>query len=163
MTAFDHVVLAIIGLSILLSVIRGLVREVLSLLAWAAGFMAAGAFASDLAVLLPAEVSDERLRLAVGFGAIFLVVLLSMSLLALMVSRLVTVAGLAVEDRVLGGAFGLFRGLLVVVALVLVAGLTSLPRQPAWREAWLSGLLEGCAGYVKSWLPARLAQRITYD
>ncbi len=163
MTVLDWAVLAIVGLSILLSVIRGLVREVLALLAWAVGFVAASVLAADLAALLPPEVPGEQLRLLAGFAGVFLAVMLVMSLLAMFVSKLVKSAGLGVEDRVLGSVFGLVRGVLVVMIFVLLAGLTSLPRQPAWRDAVLSHPLEAFAGQVKGWLPARLAQRITYD
>jgi membrane protein required for colicin V production len=163
MTVFDYVVIAIVGLSMLLSVIRGLVREVLALLAWVVAFLAANFFAGPLATLLPAEMSNVEVRLLVGFGAAFAVVLLSMSLLAMFASKLVKNAGLGVEDRMLGGVFGLARGMLVVMVLVLLAGLTSLPRQPVWREAMLSKPLELFAGRVKPWLPGGLSQRITYD
>ncbi|MCC7486101.1 MAG: CvpA family protein [Burkholderiales bacterium] len=163
MTALDFVVLVIIGLSILLSVIRGLVREVLALLAWAIGFIAASLAAADVAQLLPAEVPDERLRVLVSFAGIFLVVLLAMSLLAMLISKLVKGAGMGLEDRVLGGVFGFARGLLVVTILVLVAGLTSLPREPVWRDAVLAGPLELVATQVKGLLPARFARRIAYD
>jgi len=132
MTVFDYVVIAIVGLSILLSVIRGLIREVLALLAWVVAFIAAN-------------------------------FLLSMSVLAMFASKLVKNAGLGVEDRMLGGVFGLARGMLVVMVLVLLAGLTSLPKQPAWREAMLSKPLESFAGRVKPWLPGGLSQRISYD
>ena len=163
MTAVDYLVLAVVGLSMLLSVIRGLVREVLALLAWALGFIAASVFAADIAALLPEQVPDERVRLLVAFVGVFLVVLLGMSLLAMFLSKLVKSAGLGVEDRVLGGVFGVARGFLVVMILVLAAGFTSLPREPVWRQAALRGPLEACAGQVKSWLPTRFAQRITYD
>lgn len=163
MTVFDYVVIAILGLSILLSVIRGLVREVLALLAWVAAFLAANFFAGPLAGLLPSIISSAEVRLLVGFGAAFVVVLLSMSVLARFASRLVRSTGLGVEDRVLGSVFGLARGMLVVMVLVLTAGLTSLPKQPVWREAVLSKPLESFAGRVKVWLPGGLSQRITYD
>ncbi len=163
MTVFDYVVIAIVGLSILLSVIRGLVREVLALLAWVIAFLVANFFAGPLATLLPDEMSNVEVRLLVGFGAAFVVVLLSMSLLAMFASKLVKNAGLGVEDRMLGGVFGLARGMLVVMVLVLLAGLTSLPKQPVWREAMLSKPLESFAGRVKPWLPGGLSQRITYD
>lgn len=163
MTAFDYAVLAIVAFSVLLSVIRGLAREVLALLAWAAGFIVASVFAADVAQLLAPEVPDERVRLLAAFAGVFIAVLLAMSLLALLVSKLVKGAGLGVEDRLLGGVFGLARGVLVVTVLVLAAGLTALPRQPEWRAAVLSGPFEALAGQVKSWLPVRLAQRITYD
>jgi len=163
MTVFDYAVLTIVGLSILLSIIRGLVREALALLAWAVGFIAASLLAADLAALLPPEIPGEQLRLLAGFAGVFLGVMLLMSLLAIFVSKLVKSAGFAAEDRVLGGVFGLVRGVLVVMVLVLLAGLTSLPRQPVWRDAVLSHPLETVAGQVKGWLPERFAQRITYD
>lgn len=163
MTVFDYAVLAIVGFSILLSVIRGLVREVLALLAWVFAFIAASLLASYTAALLPAEVKSEALRLLAGFTAVFLAVLLAMSLIAVGISRLVKSAGLGVEDRVLGGVFGLVRGLAVVMVLVLAAGLTSLPREPVWREAALSGPLTAAAEALKAWLPEALAQRIRYD
>jgi membrane protein required for colicin V production len=91
------------------------------------------------------------------------VVLLSMSLLAMFAANLVKNAGLGMEDRVLGGVFGLARGMLVIVVLVLLAGLTALPKQPVWREAVFSKPLESFVGRVKPWLPGGLSQRITYD
>src|SRR4030095_7368989 len=124
MTVFDYTVLTIIGLSILLSVIRGLVREALALLAWAVAFIAAGFVAADLAALLPAEIPGEQLRVLVGFAGIFLGVMLLMSLLAIFLSKLVKSAGFGVEDRLLGSLFGLVRGVLVVMVFVLLAGLT---------------------------------------
>lgn len=163
MTLFDLAVAVIIGLSFLLSVIRGLTREVLALAAWVVAFLAANMLAGEIAPWLPAAVPTEKLRLLAGFLGVFVVVLFAMSVLAMLASKLVKSAGLGVEDRVLGGVFGLARGLLVVMILVLLAGLTSLPRQAVWRNAMLSEPLEAFAGGIKAWLPAELAQRITYD
>ena len=163
MTVFDYAVLAIAGISVLLSVIRGLVREVLALAGWVVAFVAASLFAEDAAALVSRDVPGEALPLLVGFAAVFIAALVVMSLLAMVASKLVKSAGLGVEDRVLGGVFGLARGLLVVMVLVLAAGLTALPRQPAWRNAVLSGPLEAVAGQIKAWLPAGLSKRITYD
>jgi membrane protein required for colicin V production len=161
MTVFDYAVLAIILLSVLISVIRGLVREVLALIAWAVGFIAASVFAADIAGLLAPEVPDERLRLLVAFVGVFLAVLLAMSLLAMLVSKLVKSAGLGLEDRMLGGVFGFARGALIVTVLVVAAGLTA-PAAAGVARCVLSGPFEALAGHIKSWLPARLAQRITY-
>ena len=137
MTLFDLVVLVIVGLSVLLSVIRGLVREVLALAAWVVAFLAANVLAGEIAPWLPDAIPTEEFRLLAGFVGVFLVVLIAMSMLAIMVSKLVKSAGLGLEDRLLGGAFGLARGLLVVMVVVLLAGLTSLPRQAVWRNAVL--------------------------
>ena len=59
--------------------------------------------------------------------------------------------------------FGLARGLLIVMVLVLLAGLTALPRQPAWRDAMLSPPLEALAGALKPWLPQIVSSNISYD
>ena len=163
MTVFDYAVLVILGLSSLLSVIRGLVREVLALLAWVVAFVAANLFSGQLAALLPEEIPGTELRTIAGFAGVFLAVLLLMSLLAVAVSHLVKNAGLAVEDRVFGAAFGFVRGLLVVLALVLLAGLTSLPKEKAWREAAFAAPLQAVAVQVSQWLPAELSKRIRYD
>ena len=163
MTVFDYSVLAIVGFSVLLSVMRGLVREVLALAGWVVAFIVASLFTEDAAALISRDVPGEALPLLVGFAAVFLVVLVAMSLLAIGASKLVKSAGLGMEDRVLGGVFGLARGLLVVLVLVLAAGLTALPRHPEWRKAALSGPLESVAGAIKAWLPAGLSKRITYD
>lgn len=162
MTLFDLAVIAIVALSVLLSVIRGLVREVLALAAWAVAFLVANALAATAAQWMPQALASEELKLLAAFGCVFIAVLILMSLLAMLASKLVKDAGLGMEDRLLGAAFGLARGLLVVLTAVLLAGLTPLPRQAVWRNAMLSGPLESVAVLVKAWLPAGLAQRITY-
>ena len=163
MTLFDLAVIAIVGLSVLLSVIRGLVREVLALAAWVVAFFAANLLAGTVAGQLPESLPTEEIRLLAGFLCVFLGVLIAMSLLAMLASKLVKSAGLGLEDRLLGSVFGLARGLLVVMILVLLAGLTSLPRQAVWRNAILSDPLQAFAGIIKAWLPVELAQRIKYD
>jgi membrane protein required for colicin V production len=163
MTPFDYAVLAIVGVSILISVIRGLVREVLALVAWAAAFVVATLFGARMAAVMPAAIPSEELRLLTGFLVVFVGVLVAMSLIAMVVSRLVKGAGFAFEDRMLGALFGLARGGLVVMVLVLLAGLTTLPRDPMWRNAMLSSPLEAFALYLKAWLPGDLSKRIKYD
>jgi membrane protein required for colicin V production len=162
MTLLDYAVLAIIGFSILLSVIRGLVREVVALAAWAIAFVVAYLFGGQLAALMPVEIPGEELRWLAGFATLFFLVLLVMSLVAIALSQLVKSAGLSVEDRVLGAVFGLVRGLTLVMMLVLIAGATPLPQQPVWREAMLRPLLERVALGIKGWLPPALGQHIKY-
>jgi len=163
MTLVDIAVAVIVGLSVLLSLIRGLVREVLALAAWVVAFLSANLLAAPVAPWLPDVIPSEELKLMAGFICVFVAVLIAMSVLAILASKLVKSAGLGVEDRLLGGAFGLARGMLVVIVIVLLAGLTSLPRQAVWRNAVLSGPLETLAVHSKAWLPADLAQRITYE
>lgn len=161
-TIIDIIVLVIIGISVAFGVWRGLVREVLALVAWVAAFLIANLLAPDAARLLPRAMANEELRLLVSFVVVFIVALIGLSVLAILASKLVKVIGLGAADRAVGGFFGLARGLLVVMILVLLAGLTTLPRQPVWRDAMLTGPLETFAGYIKGWLPADLSKRIRY-
>jgi membrane protein required for colicin V production len=162
MTVIDIVVLAIVGISVLFGTLRGLMREVLALVAWAASFLLANLLAPDAANLLPQAMASEEIRLLVSFVVLFLVALVGLSVLAILASKVVRIVGLGPADRVVGGVFGLARGVLVVMILVLLAGLTALPRQPMWRNAVLSGPLEAVAGHIKAWLPADLSKRIKY-
>lgn len=163
MTAFDYVVLAILGLSVLLSVWRGAVRELFALAAWIIAFFVAQFYGPEVAVLLPAAIENGSIRLLVGVVLVFIAVLIVAGLLALLLSKLVRAVGLGLADRMLGGVFGLLRGMLVVLILVLLCGLTAAPRQLVWREAMLSAPLEAAALTVKSYLPIELSKRISYE
>ena len=163
MTWIDYAVLAIIGISVLWSVIHGLVRELMALASWIVAFMVAQIYAADVAPLLPEAISNPSLRLLAAFLSMFLTILLVMTLLAIVISRLIKSAGLGLVDRALGAVFGLVRGLAIVMMVVLLAGLTALPRQQAWRQAMLSGPLVALANVVKVWLPYGLSKHINYD
>ena len=162
MTIIDIAVLVIVTISVLFGVMRGLVREVLALVAWVAAFVAANLLTPEIAMLLPQAMGREEIRLLVSFVGVFVVVLIGLSVLVILASKLVRIAGLGAADRVVGGVFGLARGVLVVLILVLLAGLTALPRQAAWRDGVLTGPLEAFAVQIKAWLPADLAKRIKY-
>lgn len=163
MTLFDYVALAIVGFSVLLGVLRGFVREVIALGSWVVAFVLASAYGSDVASLLAMQIPDERWRVLAAVVALFFVVLVVMNIVAMLVSRLVKSAGLAVEDRLLGSLFGLARGVVVILVLVLGAGLTVLPRQPVWKDAMLAAPLEKLALLVKQWLPQDWAKNISYS
>lgn len=163
MTLFDHAVLTLIGFSVLLGVIRGFAREVIALASWAVAIVVASVYGGEAAPLLAQQIPDESWRVLAAFVAVFFVVLIVMSVIGLLTSRLIKSAGLGVEDRALGSLFGLARGLLVVLVLVLLAGLTALPRQTVWKDAMLAAPLEKLAVQVKQWLPQDWAKYISYE
>ena len=162
MTWFDYSVIAIIGISVLLSLMHGLVREIFSLVSWVAAFVVAQIYVTDVAQLLPPTLANPSLRLLIGFIAVFITTLLIMSLVAIALSKLIRTAGLGFADRALGAVFGLMRGMAIVMIVILVAGLTSLPRQPAWRQAMFSPQLVAVANMLKVWLPYDLEKHINY-
>jgi membrane protein required for colicin V production len=112
---------------------------------------------------LPSAWSHQGLRIAIGFVAVMLVSVLVLSLATTLIVHLVKVAGLTASDRMLGAVFGLLRGLLIVVTVVLLGGMTSEPREPYWRHALFSGPLEKMATWVKPWLPEDIARRVSFE
>lgn len=162
LTGFDYLILAILVVSILLSISRGVVREVLSLASWIIAFMVANSFAARFAPMLPSTIGGESLRILLAFVALFLATLVAMSLVTLLTSALFRTVGLGFADRFFGSLFGFIRGLVVVLVIVLAAGLTALPQEPFWRKAALSKHLEAAAMVVLPWLPQDLSRRINY-
>jgi len=141
---------------------RGLASEVLALLAWIAAFFAAREWGGMVAGLLGGWLSDPALRQMAGFVVVFVVTMLLFSVARWVFSRLLRVVGLGLVDRFLGTLFGIARGMLIVLTGVLLSGLTDLPRQKWWREAFLAAPLEVAVVAIKPWLPPQVAQWIHY-
>ncbi|HKW36791.1 MAG TPA: CvpA family protein [Burkholderiales bacterium] len=161
MTLFDIGVLGILVVSVAISLLRGLSREMVSLGVWVGGFVLATYFGSYVAGFMPQSLQPLWAAL-IGFLIIFGVVLLAGWIAGMALSSAVRASGLAPADRAMGSLFGLVRGLLVVLVIVLLAGLTPLPREAFWREAFLSGPFETAALALRPHLPARLGQHLKY-
>jgi membrane protein required for colicin V production len=158
---FDYAVLAVLAFSLIVGVLRGLVRELVMLSGWIAAFLLATAFSDRVARLMPESLGPMVAQL-LGFAAVFAGTLVAAAFVGLVLSLLTRSAGLGWTDRSLGACFGAVRGLLVVLAAVLVAGLTPLPQQPFWRNAVLSGPFETAVIALRPFLPGDMARRIKY-
>ncbi len=162
MTWLDYTVIGIAAVSIAWGIWRGLVREIISLLGWVIAFLAASLFAGPLSVHMPDSVQTPELRAVGAFIVIFVAALVVTTLLGIVLSHLVKAVGLGALDRTLGGMFGVARGVLVIVALALLAGLTTAPLQPWWRDSLSGGALAAAAMALKPWLPPTFAGRLRY-
>ncbi len=162
MTIFDYVVATILLVSIIVSVLRGLVREILSLIGWVAAFVVASLFAEQFATMLVFLPSHPVLRTIVAFLLLLLGMALLMAIVNWAIMRAVQAAGLTLADRGLGGLFGLARGVVIVLALVMVAGMTKLPQMDFWKQALLSPLAETAVRTVKPWLPESIAGKVNF-
>lgn len=161
MSSLDLIALGIFAFSAVLGLMRGLTREVLSLLSWFVAFYAAKSFAPMLAPWIPG-LDAPALSHAASLVVIFVAVLIAASLLSAAVGGLVKVAGMGPYDSLLGGLFGAARGSLILLMLTLLAGLTALPKTHAWQASLIHGHLEQAASKLKPWLPADMATLIQY-
>jgi membrane protein required for colicin V production len=141
---------------------RGLVKEILSLLGWVAAFVVANAFGAKLAPMLPSVIPGEALRLIVAFIALFLGVRVLMGLLALAIGALIEASGLSLADRGLGGLFGLGRGIVIVLAGVILCGMTSIPQQAFWKTRCCRRWRKPERVPSNPFLPAAFAQHVQF-
>jgi membrane protein required for colicin V production len=163
MTVFDYAVLVIIGISILISLMRGAVREILSLLGWVLAFYVARTYAIQVVPLLPYGIPSEKLKMLAAFIIVFLAVLLITSLISIALSGLLKEIGLGWLNRLLGGVFGFLRGLLIVTVLMILAGMTQLPKDERWTNAMFSAPLEALVKTVLVWLPKSITQHVSFE
>jgi Uncharacterized membrane protein, required for colicin V production len=121
--------------SLALGAWRGLIYEVLSVLSWIAAFILAQWLAPDVAHQLPMTGASEAVRYAAGFVLVFVLAVLTGGLLAKLAQKLFAAIGLQPADRALGAAFGLLRGVVLLLTATAVIGMTPLRTSPWWQES----------------------------
>lgn len=158
----DYAILGVVGLSALISVVRGFIKEALSLIGWIAAIWIGLAFSEDLGALMEGKISVPSVRIALAFSALFVATLFLTGLVIYLVDLLVKKTGLTGTDRMLGVLFGVARGVIIVGILVLLAGLTPIPNDPWWRESVLVPHFERLAIEIRGLLPADIAQHFEF-
>ncbi|TQV87337.1 CvpA family protein [Aliikangiella coralliicola] len=134
----DWAILIVIGLSAGISLMRGFVREALSLAGWVIAFFVAKGFYQDFSVLLNDHIETPSLRYAVAWASLFIITLTATGLVNYIIGQLVEKAGLSGMDRIMGMAFGALRGVLVVSLVVIgLRVFTPVEQDPWWRQSQL--------------------------
>jgi membrane protein required for colicin V production len=163
MTTFDWIILGVIALSTLFAFFRGVIRELIAIVAWIAGIVGAIVFTPVVGDWLSGMSTHPTLRYIVAFALIIVVALVLGALIAWPLARAVRAAGLGFVDRFLGALFGLARGVLVVLAFALVAGLTSMPRSGWWQNSALAPVLVTGVMLLSPHLPSAWTAHLDYS
>lgn len=159
----DYAILAVLAISVLVGALRGFIKEVFSLLVWSAAFLVAYHFAGDVAVLMEDAVTLPSARTAMGFSGLFIAVLLVGGLMNYLLGRLVETTGLSGTDRLLGGVFGAARGLVLIVAVLLVSGFTPIPADPWWKESLTIQRLMPLVSWAAEHLPDTVVEHLDFE
>lgn len=159
----DYFILGLIGLSLLVSLWRGFVKEALSLVTWIAAFLVALNFSDLLAERLTPWIELPSMRAAAAIAGLFVIVLIVGGLINFLIGELVKKTGLGGTDRVLGTVFGAARGVIIVGVLVMLAGLTALPQDPWWQDSALLPHFERLALWLADFLPADMADNVQFE
>jgi len=163
MSVFDYAMLGMVLVSVAVSIWRGLVREVVSLLSWLVALWVAARFSVAFSEWLPAAMTNPSARYMTAFVALFLATVIVLELFGVLLARLLRAAGLGFVDRALGAVFGLARGALLAWILTLLGGLTSLPQQGWWQESMLAPPLQAAVLAARPLLPLEIAKRLKYS
>jgi membrane protein required for colicin V production len=155
----DYAIIAILILSVIISIVRGFIREALSLVTWIAAFWLAFRFAPGFAEILAKYISTPSLRTPAAFAILFISTLIVGSIVNYCISLLVDKTGLSGTDRMLGIVFGAARGLLLVAALLLAANLTPLPHDPWWKTSRLIPHFQPIEAWIKALLPESVSKQ----
>ena len=154
MTVVDVVIIFVIVLSALFGLLRGFMKESISLAKWVIATWIAATFAPKLAPMLPAAVESEAVRQAISFASLFIIVFLLGTLVSHLVTRMLIKTGLTSVDRVLGLGFGVLRGGLIIIIFVIVGGhFPQLPQQDWWQQSILLERFENAVLTLKDYIP----------
>jgi membrane protein required for colicin V production len=154
----DWTFLGVLAVSLIIGAWRGLVYEVLSVLGWALSFYLAQWMAPDVASRLPLQGASEPVRYAAAFGLVFVVAVLLAGLVAVLVKKMVEAVGLRPVDRTLGAAFGLVRGVILLLALTVVVNMTAFKGGTWWQQSRGAEVLTAALKGLKPMLPEQFAK-----
>ncbi|MGQ2979499.1 MAG: CvpA family protein [Polaromonas sp.] len=158
MAVVDLAFLCVLALSLLIGAWRGLVYEVLSVLGWAASFYLAQWFAPQVALLLPLQTVSEPVRYAAAFVLIFVLAVFAAGLLAVLIKKMVEAIGLRPVDRTLGAAFGLVRGVILLLAVTVVINMTAFKSAVWWQESVGAEVMGAALRGLKPVLPEQFGK-----
>ena len=165
----DYIILGIIALSVVVGLFRGFFRESVALAAWILAFVVAIWFAEPLAGFLSNWIDRSGIARGVAYVTLFIGVLICGAIVNYLISRLVKASEFAGTDRTLGSVFGLARGVVTVVAMILLLTITDdtskpfLPEEGWWQGSTLIHHLEPYARWAHQWLPEDAAPYFLFE
>ncbi len=163
MNWFDLTIIAILSISVVVSLFRGLIREVFSLMIWIGAFWLAWTFVDNGATWLQPYIELPSARHLIAFVALFLAALIVGGLINYLVGKMITKTGLGATDRFFGMFFGLGRGVLAVTLIILFLQATPLSQDPWWNESKLQPQFSKVANWLQEQMPEDWADYFSFD
>jgi membrane protein required for colicin V production len=156
----DAALLAVLAVSVVVGILRGFVFEVLSLVGWIAAWFAAQWFAPVAAPYVPVGVPGSALNLGVAFALVFVLALIVWAIAARLIRLLIQATPLSVPDRGLGALFGALRGVVLLLAVAAVVGLTPAVKSVSWQHSRGAGVLAALLDGLMPLLPPQVALQL---
>ena len=153
MNAIDLIIIAVLALSVLVGLWRGLISEVLALVTWIAAFWVAWTYGPAVSAHFEHSIQTPLFRVLVGYGLCFIAVLIVGALVRFAIRALVDSTGLGGTDRLLGMIFGFARGVLLVTLLVFLVNQTGFAHEAMWRQSTLLPQFNSLAAWLEHEMP----------
>ncbi len=150
----DYAIIGVMAFSVLISIVRGFVREALSLTTWIIAIWVGATYSSLLSPMLAPYIHSTMVRGVVAFFILFAGTLIIGTMASFLITQIVHKTGLTGTDRMLGIVFGLARGALVVAILLLIGSLTTMPQSPWWKGSVLIPHFKPMAVWLQGFFPA---------
>ncbi len=154
----DLALLLLLLASVLVGLWRGLVFELLSLLGWVFAYFACPFVAPWIEAWLPAERMGPTLLHVAGLVLAFMLILILWGIAAKLLRMLIQASPLSFIDRLLGAGFGVLRGLLVCLLLVVVVSMTPAVGSPTWQASVVAPRLQQLLHQMRPVLPEDLVK-----
>ncbi|KAF3976884.1 MAG: CvpA family protein [Methylococcales symbiont of Iophon sp. n. MRB-2018] len=158
----DYTIIGLVLISSIIGLLRGFVKEAFSLIIWMIAIWVGLTFSREFSVFLEQFITYPSARIATAFAILFILTLIIGAMISYLLGELVKKTGLTGSDRFAGMIFGIVRGLVVVSVIVMLAGLTPLPRDSWWKESNLIPPFQSLAVWLREHIPSGLARYIKY-
>ena len=150
----DIVILAVMAISLVFGLFRGLLRELLSLVSWVLAFWIAYRYSANVAEIIDRALQNPTLSQAVSAVLVFVIVLVALMVLTSLIAKVFKATGLAGIDRILGGLFGLGRGVVILLAALLLASHTGAVEQDWYNASTMIPMFDRALDWMAAYVPA---------
>ncbi|MDD1626998.1 MAG: CvpA family protein [Methylococcaceae bacterium] len=158
----DYVIIGLVFIAFITGFLRGFSLEFFSLVFWLLAIGVGLSFSREFSVFLESIISNPLPKIAASFLLLFLITLIVGSLIRVLLGESIKKTTLTFTDRLGGMIFGALHGMVVVVVLVMLAGLTALPDDLWWKESKLLPSFQICVIWSRDHIPSGLAEYIHY-
>ncbi len=158
----DYAIIGLVFISLIIGLLRGFRLEVFSIAIWVLAIVVSLCFSLEFSVFWESSISHFVTKIAASFTSLILITLFVGHLIRMLLGEAIKKTELTFMDRLGGMVFGGVHGMVVVVALVILAGLTALPDDLWWKESQLLPPFQTCAVWLRDHIPSKLAGYIHF-
>lgn len=160
MTWADYFLIALAAISCVMGVVRGLVREVISLFTWIAALLLSWEYAGLIEPHLGGVLAEDTVRTWAARAIIFIAVVLIGTAIGALAARFMRTSIFSGLDRLGGAIFGVLRSLVIIGLLVILGHALRLNGEPWWRNSVLRPFSEHTANVLRSMVGERKIEAV---